>query len=149
MITPLPVLSSMASAIGTPYASSSSRMSASRTISSKLPRNSRDITSCFTTKSNKDQMTVREVWHCSEMPLSIPPETLKQLQASVKRYLVENVDSDVGDLKTKLLLDFCLQEIGAVAYNHGIADAQTYFQARVGDLDAVCFQPEFTYWRRK
>jgi uncharacterized protein (DUF2164 family) len=83
------------------------------------------------------------------MPLPIPPDKLKQLQASLKRYLIENVDAEVGDLKTKLLLDFCLQEIGAVAYNQGIADAQTYFQARVGDLDAVCFQPEFTYWHRK
>jgi uncharacterized protein (DUF2164 family) len=83
------------------------------------------------------------------MALSLPPEKLKQLQTSCKRYLVENVDADVGDLKAKLLLDFCLQEVGAVVYNQAIADAQTYFQARVTDLDGVCYQHEFTYWQRK
>ena len=54
-----------------------------------------------------------------------------------------------GDLKTKLLLDFCVQEVGAVVYNQAIVDAQAYFQARVGDLDGVCHQHEFTYWQRK
>jgi uncharacterized protein (DUF2164 family) len=89
------------------------------------------------------------VWHSCGMPVSLPPEKLKQLQISLKRYLVENVDSETGDLKAKLLLDFCLQEIGAVVYNQAIADAQAYFQARVGDLDGVCYQHEFTYWQRK
>jgi uncharacterized protein (DUF2164 family) len=83
------------------------------------------------------------------MALSLPPEKLTQLQASLKRYLAENIDAEVGDLKAKLLLDFCLQEVGAVVYNQAIADAQTYFQARVADLDSVCYQHEFTYWQRK
>jgi uncharacterized protein (DUF2164 family) len=83
------------------------------------------------------------------MPVSLHPDKLKQLQTSLKRYLVENIDSEAGELKAKLLLDFCLQEVGAVVYNQAIADAQAYFQARVADLDGVCYQPEFTYWQRK
>jgi len=83
------------------------------------------------------------------MPVSLPPDKLKQLQTSVKRYLVENVDSDAGDLKAKLLLDFCLQEIGAVVYNQAIADAQGWLQGRLADLESVCYQHEFTYWQRK
>ena len=54
------------------------------------------------------------MWHCWWMPLSLHPDKLKQLQASLKRYVVENVDPEAGDLKAKLLLDFCVQEIGAV-----------------------------------
>jgi uncharacterized protein (DUF2164 family) len=83
------------------------------------------------------------------MPISLPPDKLKQLQTSMKRYLVENFDAESGDLKAKLLLDFCLQEIGAVVYNQAITDAQAHLQARVADLDGVCYQHEFTYWQRK
>ena len=46
-----------------------------------------------------------------------------------------------------MLLDFCLAEIGSVVYNQAIGDAQKYFQERTTDLDAICHQPEFTYWR--
>jgi hypothetical protein len=75
-----------------------------------------------------------------------------------------------------MLLDFCLAEIGAVVYNSSeaprrtnvsgrssfasltavlsgphfawaAADAQRYFHERTSDLDGVCHQPEFTYWK--
>jgi uncharacterized protein (DUF2164 family) len=82
------------------------------------------------------------------MPLTIPPDKLKQLQTSVKRYLIENLDPDAGDLKARLLLDYCIQEIGAVVYNLAIADAEAYMQARVADLEAVCYVDEFTFWPR-
>jgi uncharacterized protein (DUF2164 family) len=80
---------------------------------------------------------------------SIAPDKLRQLQASVKRYIVENLDADAGDLKARLLLDFCLKEVGAVVYNQAIADAQAYMQGRVADLEAVCYADEFAFWPRK
>lgn len=83
----------------------------------------------------------------SRMPITLPPEAAKQLVASIKRFSAEHLDEQIGDLKAALLLDFCLAEIGAVVYNQAIADAQTYFQARTTDLDSVCYQPEFTYWK--
>ena len=81
------------------------------------------------------------------MPLTLLPDTRKQLVASLKRYAAENLDEEIGDLKAGLLLDFCLAEIGAVVYNQAIADAQKYFHERTTDLDGVCHQPEFTYWQ--
>jgi uncharacterized protein (DUF2164 family) len=83
------------------------------------------------------------------MAMTIPPDTLKQLRASVKRYIIETFDAEAGDLKAQLLLDFCLQEVGAVVYNQAIADAQAYLQGRIADLDAVCYADEFTFWPRK
>ena len=106
------------------------------------------------------------------MPITLTPDARKQLVASLKRYAAENLDEGIGDLKAGLLLDFCLAEIGAVAYNSSeaprpnevagstsliaafsgprsawaAADAQTYFQERTTDLDSVCYQPEFTCW---
>ena len=80
------------------------------------------------------------------MAIQIPPETLKKLQSSVKRYAEEELDQVMGDLKAGLMLDFILREIAPTIYNQAIADAQAYFQARVADLEGVCFQDEFGYW---
>ena len=91
--------------------------------------------------------TVRAVPQCG-MALSLPPDKHKQLAASFKRYVVENLEPDAGDLKIAMLLDFCLKELGAIVYNQAIGDAQSYFQARVADLEGVCYEHEFTYWPR-
>ena len=81
------------------------------------------------------------------MAITLSPEVTKQLIASLKRYAAENLDEEVGDLKATLLLGYILQEIGPVVYNRAIADAQAYFQDRIADLEAVCYEPEFTYWK--
>lgn len=83
------------------------------------------------------------------MPITLSPELTKQLQASIKRYAAEHLDEEMGDLKAGLLLDFCLKEIGPTIYNKAVADARTYFEARLLDLDGVCYEPEFTYWAPK
>ena len=80
------------------------------------------------------------------MAIELPPETVRQLQASIRRYFAENMDDEIGDLKAALLLDFCLREIGPAIYNRAIADAQAYFSGRVTDLEGVCYEPESTYW---
>ena len=80
------------------------------------------------------------------MAITLPPEAKKQLLGSIKRYVAENLDQDIGDLKAGMLLDYFLKEIGPTVYNQAIADARGYFQARVGDLEGVCFEKEFTYW---
>ena len=82
------------------------------------------------------------------MPITLSPEKTTQLQASIKRYVAENLDEDIGDLKAALFLQFCVAEIGAVVYNQAITDAQAYFQERASDLDGVCHQQEFGYWTR-
>ena len=80
------------------------------------------------------------------MSITLPPDTVTRLQASLKRYVAENLDEEIGDLKAGLMLDFVLKEIAPSIYNQAIADAQTYFQARVADLEGVCFEEEFGYW---
>lgn len=67
---------------------------------------------------------------------------------SLKQYFAENPDQDIGDLKTSLLLDFIIKEIGPVIYNSAVADAQARIQEMVAELDGSCYQPEFTYWKR-
>lgn len=80
------------------------------------------------------------------MAITLPPDTTARLLASIKRYSAENLEQEFGDLQARLLLDYCLQEVGPVVYNKAISDAQRYFQGRVADLEGVCYEHEFTYW---
>ncbi len=80
--------------------------------------------------------------------ITIPDNAKKQALASLKRYVSENLEQEIGDLKADLLLDYVLREIGPTIYNQAIADAKAFFQERTGDLDAVCYQKEFSYWPR-
>ena len=82
------------------------------------------------------------------MSITLSPDHAKQLQASIKRYVAENLDEEIGDLKAALFLEFCVAEIGAVVYNQAIMDAQAYFQERANDLEGVCHMPEFAYWTK-
>ena len=80
------------------------------------------------------------------MPIELPADTLKKMQASVRRYAAESLDEEMGDLKAGLLVDFFLKELAPTVYNQAIADAQAYFQARAVDLEGVCYVEEFGYW---
>ncbi len=78
--------------------------------------------------------------------IELPKQQRADAIASIKRYCDENLPEPIGDLPASLLLDFFLEEIGAVIYNRAIADAQTRMQQRVTDLDSELYAPEFEYW---
>ena len=80
------------------------------------------------------------------MAITLPPDTTKELEASIKRYFAEHLDEDIGDLKARMLLDFCLKEIGPSVYNLAVSDARTYVQDRLADLEGSVYEKEFTYW---
>lgn len=80
------------------------------------------------------------------MTITLSDDAQQQAIASLKRYLAEELDQHVGDLKAGLLLEFILKEIAPSVYNAAIADAQTYLRDRVADLDGACSAPEFAYW---
>jgi len=82
------------------------------------------------------------------MTIRLQKETHDQLIASIKRYFAENIESDIGDLKAAMLLEFCVKEIGPSIYNQAIADAQTYFQDKAAELAGLRYEAEFDYWRR-
>ena len=80
------------------------------------------------------------------MKLSLSDAAHKQSIASIRRYVADELDQDIGDLKADSVLDFFLKEIAPTIYNGAIADAQTYLRERVADLEGVCTAPEFAYW---
>ena len=54
---------------------------------------------------------------------------------------------EIGDLKARLRLDFCLKELGPSIYNQAVSDVQALMQNKVMDLEGECFQPELGYWK--
>ena len=81
------------------------------------------------------------------MPISLDPDTKAQALESIKRLVREELDLDLGDLKADTLLRFFLEELGPVAYNRGVADAQRYVQDRALDLDGACHEDPFGFWK--
>jgi uncharacterized protein (DUF2164 family) len=81
------------------------------------------------------------------MAITLPPETEKQLHASIKRFFEEKLGDEIGDLKARLVLDYCLREIAPTVYNQAVGDAQGWMQGKVADLDGSCFEPELGYWK--
>jgi len=80
------------------------------------------------------------------MAIALSPENTKLAVASIQRFVLEELEQDIGDLKARLVLDYFLREIGPVVYNGAIADAQTYLRDRVADLEGACSEPEFGFW---
>ncbi|MDB4908014.1 MAG: hypothetical protein JWO05_2798 [Gemmatimonadetes bacterium] len=80
------------------------------------------------------------------MTIAISDIARTQSIASLRRYLSEELEQEVGELKAGLMLDFILKEIAPTIYNAAIGDAQVYLRDRVADLDGACSEPEFAYW---
>jgi len=80
------------------------------------------------------------------MPLTLSADSRKYALVSLKRFWIEKMEGDIGELQAMALLDFFLKEIGPSVYNSAVADVQVYVRDRLADLDGTIFEPEFTYW---
>ena len=80
------------------------------------------------------------------MKIEIPQEMRAQAITSIQRYFQENMPEPIGNLPAGLLLNFFIEEFGAIIYNQAVADAQTRIQQRLGDIGDELYVPEFQYW---
>ncbi|MFA6001075.1 MAG: DUF2164 domain-containing protein [Thermoleophilia bacterium] len=83
------------------------------------------------------------------MAIKLEKETEKYLIDSIKRFFMEDMEGEIGDLKAMRVLDFCVREIGPGIYNQAITDAQAYFQEKASDLDGVLYEPESEFWKSR
>lgn len=83
------------------------------------------------------------------MGIKLNKEVEERLLGSIQRYAKEKLDEEMGTLKARLLLDFCVREIGPSVYNQAIQDAQAAMQEKVAELDTSCYEREFEYWQKK
>ncbi|MCB1106067.1 MAG: DUF2164 domain-containing protein [Cephaloticoccus sp.] len=77
------------------------------------------------------------------MPIELNTEETADALHSIKKFAAEQLDEDLGDLRAKLLLDYILKEIAPLAYNHGVADAESFLRRQLEELPATCFEPPF------
>ena len=83
------------------------------------------------------------------MAIKLKQETEERLLNSLQRYCVQNFDDDIGSLQARLLLDFCLREIGPSIYNQAVQDAQAVMQEKIAEIETSCYKTEFAYWQKK
>lgn len=80
------------------------------------------------------------------MALELSRDDQKQAVASLLRYCTDELDIELSQIQSTMLLGFILKEIAPSVYNAGVADAEAYLRDRLADLGAVCHEPEFAYW---
>lgn len=80
------------------------------------------------------------------MAVTLSDDAQKQALASMVRFCDEELDVEISDIQAAQLLAFVLKEMGPSIYNVGVTDAQAFLRDRLADLEATCYEPEFTYW---
>ena len=83
------------------------------------------------------------------MAITLSKDSLAKLKPSLVRFFEEELDVDLGEMKTVLVLDYMLKDIGPLVYNQAIKDAEKFVAERVMDLEGSCYEKEFTYWAGK
>lgn len=81
-------------------------------------------------------------------PLEFPDDARSRAIASLQRYVLDELDVTMSDLKATLLLDYIAAELGPTIYNMAITDARRWLEERASDLDATQHRAEFTHWKR-
>lgn len=81
------------------------------------------------------------------MAVGLDADAEALMLASIRRFFLDELEEDIGDLKAGAVLDFFIREIGPSVYNQAIADAQRAMERAVEDLAGVTYQPEFDYWK--
>ncbi len=66
----------------------------------------------------------------------------QELVQAIRDYFLEELDSEISELKAVLLLDFFLKEIAPSVYNNAIADAARYMHERIDDMDGALYETE-------
>ena len=84
----------------------------------------------------------------SKKAITLPDIARKQAITALQEYFRDNLDDEIGDLKSGLLPDFILSELGPSVYNQALADARAFFEERSNDLAAVYYRDEFPSSRK-
>jgi len=83
------------------------------------------------------------------MAVELNKEELEKAVSSLQKFFREELEVELSEMRAKFLLTYFLKEIGPIAYNRGVKDAESFFRGKVEDLTATCFEDAFTYWLKK
>jgi uncharacterized protein (DUF2164 family) len=68
---------------------------------------------------------------------------------SIQRFFEDELEIDIGELQSTLILEFVSKELFPLAYNRGVDDAKHFLLAKAEDLVASCYEKPFSYWAKK
>ena len=83
------------------------------------------------------------------MSIELTKQEISDIIPSLQKYFREDMEMELNEMHAKFLLSFILKEIAPFAYNKGVSDAESYFRAKIEDLQGTCFEPGLTYWLKK
>jgi uncharacterized protein (DUF2164 family) len=83
------------------------------------------------------------------MAITLSKDAVDKLKPSLKRFFDDELELELSDLKMAKVLDYVLKEIGPLVYNQAIKEAEAFVSGRLSDLEATCYEKEFTYWTGK
>ncbi len=68
----------------------------------------------------------------------LPADRERGALASIQRFFRDELDTEVGDLRAALVLDFFQRELAPVFYNQGVTAAREFLEDRLLDLEPTC-----------
>jgi uncharacterized protein (DUF2164 family) len=83
------------------------------------------------------------------MAIKLSKEEIRGILPSIQKYMLEEFEIEVGEMRAGFILDYFLTEIGPYAYNKGVKDAEQYFTEKAADISGTCYEHGMTYWNKK
>ncbi len=83
------------------------------------------------------------------MAIELDPQETKDALASLQHYFREELEMELSEMRARFLLEYILKEIGPLAYNRGVKDAEDFLRGKLEDLSATCFEHGLSYWATK
>ena len=84
----------------------------------------------------------RKQGRCEVEKISFEREEKRALMRKVQDYFAAELDVEIGDIATEMLLEFLQKEIGAHYYNKGLHDAQTALRSQIDNFDDAIYALE-------
>lgn len=69
------------------------------------------------------------------MPMDLEPDQRKRLLSEITAFMLDEFDTEVGELRATLVLDFMMKHAGAAGYNQGVADCRAYLTNKLADME--------------
>ena len=81
------------------------------------------------------------------MRIKLTDDRKELMVRSIQKFYSDNLDEEIGMLRTQMLLDFFMKELGAPVYNQAIRDAHGFMMEKLTDLEGEFYEPEESYSR--
>ena len=82
------------------------------------------------------------------MDIELSKEDAAEALGSLKRFFREEIEVDLSELQSQMVLKYFMKELAPFSYNRGVADADAFLRSRLEDLTSSCFEQPLTYWSK-